>query len=108
MNTSAEVHEATHIALSTDDERAKMYILRRLSGVAWPTASVILHFCDKRPYPILDYRALWSLGIASPPAYTFEFWWAYTAFVRQLVQATGYDMRTVDRALWQFSKERQK
>jgi len=107
MNTSAQVREATQIALATEDERAKMYILRSLAGVQWPTASVILHFCDKRPYPILDYRALWSLGFAKPPAYTFEVWWAYTGFVRQLAHSTGHDMRTIDRALWQFSKTRQ-
>lgn len=107
MNTSEQVREATQIALATADEQAKMYVLRSLVGVGWPTASVILHFCDEQPYPILDYRALWSLGFARPPAYTFAFWSAYTDFVRQLAQSTGHDMRTVDRALWQFSKARQ-
>jgi hypothetical protein len=106
-NTAAEIKEATQIALATADERAKMYILRRLAGVGWPTASVILHFCDRRFYPILDYRALWSLGLARPPVYTFDFWWAYTTFVRRLARSTGLDLRTLDRALWQFSKERQ-
>jgi hypothetical protein len=107
-NTSAQIREATEIALASADERAKMYILRTLAGVSWPTASVILHFCDLRPYPILDVRALWSLGIAKPPVYTFEFWWAYTEFTRRLAAAsTGYDMRTLDRALWQYSKEKQ-
>jgi hypothetical protein len=107
-NTSARVREATQIALATEDERAKLYILRTLAGVGWPTASVILHFCDARPYPILDYRALWSLGFARPPTYTFEFWWAYTGFVRRLKQSTGHDMRTIDRALWQYSKVHQR
>jgi hypothetical protein len=107
-NTSAEVREATQIALASDDERAKMYILRSLKGVSWPTASVILHWCDSRPYPILDFRALWSLGIGKPPVYTFEFWWAYTDFTRRLAASTGYDMRTLDRALWQFSEEKQR
>jgi len=55
------VREATQTALETADERAKTYILRTLAGVEWPTASVILHFCNRQPYPILDYRALWSL-----------------------------------------------
>jgi hypothetical protein len=68
---------------------------------------VILHFCDRRRYPILDYRALWSVGVARPPAYTFEFWWAYTSFTRELARSTGQDMRTVDRALWKFSKAHQ-
>jgi hypothetical protein len=84
-----------------------MYILRSLEGVEWPTASVILHFCDRGPYPILDYRALWSLGYARPPTYTYEFWNAYTGFLRALSRDTGRDMRTVDKALWQYSKEHQ-
>jgi hypothetical protein len=106
-NAAAEIREATEIALATDDERAKTYILRRLAGVGWPTASVILHFCDRRPYPILDVRAVWSVGLDAPPAYTFEFWWAYTEFTRRLARSTRQDMRTVDRALWQFAKHHQ-
>ena len=107
-NTAARIREATEIALGTRDEAAKAYILRSLSGVEWPTALVILHFCDTRPYPILDYRALWSVGVVKPPIYTFEFWWAYTKFTRALARAAKSDMRTLDRALWQFSKARQR
>jgi hypothetical protein len=106
-NDSATIREATKIALATTDERAKMYVLRSLAGVGWPTASVILHFCDRRPYPILDYRALWSLGLRRPPVYSFAFWWAYTEFARRLARTAGLDMRSLDRALWCFSKERQ-
>ena len=106
-NSASQVREATAIALATDDERAKMYVLRSLAGVEWPTASVILHFCDGRPYPILDYRALWSLGYQKPPAYTFDFWMAYTAFTRELARSTGLSMRIVDKALWQYSKQHQ-
>lgn len=107
-NTAVKIREATSIALASVDEQAKIYILRSLAGVEWPTASVILHFCDQRPYPILDYRALWSLGFDKPPPYTFALWWAYTEFTRALAQSIGQDMRTLDRALWQFSKEHQR
>ena len=37
-----------------------------LSGVRWPTASVLLHFGHRDRYPILDYRALEALGVPSP------------------------------------------
>ena len=84
-----------------------MDLLRLLEGVEWPTASTILHFCDARPYPILDYRALWSLGFAKPPRYTMEFWLGYLAFTRELAARVGLPIRTVDKALWQYSKERQ-
>lgn len=99
---------ATHAALSSHHEDVKIGVLRLLRGVSWPTASVILHFCDRRPYPILDFRALWSLGYAKPPAYDLEFWLAYTQFTRDLARRTGLSMRSVDRALWQYSSEHQR
>lgn len=58
-------------------------------------------------YPILDYRALWSLGIDPPPAYDFPFWRAYTLACRELAAGAGVSMRDLDRALWQYSKENQ-
>ncbi len=106
-NTAQTIREATTLALGTTDERLKIGILRLLTGVEWPTASVILHFCDQRPYPILDFRALWSLGYRKPPRYTFDFWWRYTLFTRQLAEASGHSMRDLDRALWQYSKKHQ-
>jgi hypothetical protein len=107
LNSSDQIRDATQLSFGTADERAKIGILRLLDGVDWPTASVLLHFCDRQPYPVLDFRALWSLGIPSPPAYTFEFWWAYATFTRQMADSSGESMRTVDRALWQYSKEHQ-
>jgi hypothetical protein len=101
------VREVTRIALATANEELKIRVLLLLAGVSWPTASVILHFCDRGRYPILDVRALWSVGFRRPPAYTFPFWWEYTCFVRGIGDRTGLPMRTIDRALWQYSKERQ-
>lgn len=106
-NSAERVRAATGIALRTQDDQAKIGVLRLLDGVDWPTASVILHFCDPLPYPILDYRALWSLGYRQPPNYTFGFWMAYTQFTRELSRGTGHSMRVVDQALWQYSKEKQ-
>ena len=101
------VEAATRAALESRREDVKIGVLRLLRGVSWPTATVILHFCDKRPYPILDVRALWSLGYPQPPPYTLEFWLAYTKFTRELALRTGHSMRIVDRALWQYSRENQ-
>ncbi|HKI93795.1 MAG TPA: hypothetical protein VJ992_00760 [Gemmatimonadales bacterium] len=58
QNTPNEIQVATSLALDTTDERAKIGVLRLLHGVSWPTASVILHFCAREPYPILDANAL--------------------------------------------------
>jgi hypothetical protein len=71
-------------------------------------ASVLLHFGQKDPYPILDFRALWSLGLdEGPSVYNFKFWWEYVECCRDLRTKAGTTMRTLDRALWQYSKEHQ-
>ncbi len=106
-NSDAYVEEITLFAFSARDERARIEALTLLDGVSWPTASVILHLCHAEPYPIVDYRALWSVGAAVPALYNFDFWWPYVEFCRALAKRYGVDMRTLDRALWQYSKEYQ-
>ena len=106
-NDSEFVRETTRVALGTSSERLRIESLTLLEGVEWPTASVILHFAHEDPYPILDYRALWSLGVRPPPRYGFDMWQAYVAFTRATADRVGVSMRCLDRALWQFSKERQ-
>ena len=107
-NSVGFVEEVTRTALSTPEERLRIEVLTLLTGVGWPSASVLLHFAHVDPYPILDYRALWSLGIDHvPAAYDFDFWMAYTLFCRKLAAEVGVSMRQLDRALWQYSKENQ-
>ena len=106
-NAADIVEAVTRAALESRHEHVKINVLRSLRGVSWPTASVVLHFCDKRPYPVLDYRALWSLGYAESPRYTLDFWLSYSKFVRGIAERTGHSMRIFDRALWQYSSERQ-
>lgn len=55
--------------------------------------------------PILDVRALEALGVATTVPYTLPFWSRYVAVCRKIDDETGYGMRTIDRALWQWSKE---
>jgi len=107
-NSATLVEETTAAALRASDERLRIGTLTLLEGVSMPTASVLLHLAHKDPYPIIDYRALWSLGIETPPpSYSFEFWQAYTRTCRSLAKQAGVSMRLLDRALWQFSKEQQ-
>jgi hypothetical protein len=107
-NDAPYVEEVTRQALQSKNERFKIESLRLLDGVDWPTASVILHLCDEQPYPILDFRALWSLGVAAPPPYDFPFWSEYSIFTRALALKAIVSMRALDRALWQYSRERQR
>ena len=107
-NDVASVEATTRLALSTPDERIRIEAFTRLHGVAYPTASVLLHFARPDAYPIIDFRALWSLGWDTlPTSYTFAFWWEYTLACRSLAKNAGVTVRTLDRALWQFSKEHQ-
>jgi hypothetical protein len=105
-NDSGTVEEATRIALSCDAERLRIGVLRTLEGVDWATASVFLHFGHEDRYPIIDFRALESLGIPRGTVYTFDLWIAYVRCCRDLADQTRADMRTLDRALWQWSNER--
>ena len=107
-NDAALVEAVTRVALTTPHEQLRIEVLTLLRGVSWPTASVLLHFGHTDQYPIVDYRALWSLGIDEAPArYEFPFWWAYVRTCRRLAADVGVSMRILDRALWQYSKERQ-
>jgi len=99
------VEEATAVAFAARHEALRIGNLMILRGVSWPVASVLLHFGHPDRYPILDFRAIESLGVKQPSQYTFEFWWAYVQACRQLADKHGVDMRTLDRALWRWSKE---
>ncbi len=103
-NDEPFIREITAMAFKTQHEEARIEVLTLLKGVDCPTASVLLHFGHPYPYPILDFRALRSLDIPQPPVYTFSFWWSYVEICRKLAYKFNVSMRTLDRALWQFSK----
>jgi hypothetical protein len=102
------IREVTKCAFGTSNERLMIEALTLLHGVNWPTASTILHWFHRDPYPILDFRALWSVGCRVPKQYGFDFWRDYTRYCRKLADKAGVPMRTLDRALWQYSKENQR
>ena len=106
-NSEDYVREVTGFALTARDERARIEALTVLDGVLWPTASVVLHLFHADPYPILDFRALWSVSEKVPVQYTFPFWLRYVHFCRKLAEHHGVGMRVLDRALWQYSNVKQ-
>jgi hypothetical protein len=106
LNSAEAVEAATRLALDpATGERERMAALRSLSGVSWATASVLLHLADPDRWPILDVRAVQALG-ASRPGAGLGFWEAYVQAYRDVAARAGVDGRTLDRALWQWSKER--
>lgn len=101
------IEEVTRFALTSKHERARVEVLTILDGVSWPTSSVILHLFHTEQYPIVDFRALWSVGVEVPTQYTFDFWWRYVEYCRSIAMRNKVCMRTLDRALWQYSKVNQ-
>jgi hypothetical protein len=107
-NSRRDVEVVTRAALSSPDERVRIETLTVRRGVNWPTAFALLHFGHPQPYPVIDFRALWSLGITKPPPYTFEFWSSYVEYCRRQANEAGVSVRDLDRALWQYSKVNQR
>lgn len=106
-NSPEFVEEISRLALlPSTSPRLAIESLTLLSGVDWPTASVILHFCHNDPYPILDFRALWSIS-APAGKYDHSLWEDYTAYTRALADRAKVSMRTLDRALWKYSEVHQ-
>ena len=107
-NSTDFLKEVTRVALRTSDERLRIEVLTLLDGVQWPTASAILHIFHPDPYPILDFRALWSVGLDQPSVYRFRYWWTYVEYSRELSKLHSVGMRRLDQALWQYSKVNQR
>jgi hypothetical protein len=105
-NSARAVARATGRALRTTDEAGRITALLELAGVGVPTASTLLYFAFPDDYPILDVRALESLGVKARSTYSMSFWLAYLETCRALARRSGVSIRTLDKALWQHSKER--
>lgn len=105
VNTESAVTGATRSALATADEAARMTALLALEGVGVPTASTLLYCAFPERYPILDVRALESLGVKPRSQYPLSFWLGYLDACRLLARRAGVSLRTLDKALWQYSKE---
>jgi hypothetical protein len=104
-NTEAAVVDSTRRALAAVDEASRIAALLELEGVGVPTASTLLYFAFPDDYPILDIRALESLGVKPRSTYPVSFWLEYLETCRELSRHAGVSIRTLDKALWQHSKE---
>jgi thermostable 8-oxoguanine DNA glycosylase len=107
LNPATDIEQVTRLAVSATSEAVRIGVLRALQGVDWATASVFLHFGHQEPYPIIDFRALEALGVSRGSViYSLALWLAYVRRCRELARQYDIDMRRLDRALWQWSKER--
>jgi thermostable 8-oxoguanine DNA glycosylase len=105
-NEEHEVERATRAAFEAQDEAERIEALLELEGVGVPTASTLLHFAFPDDYPILDVRALESLGQRARTTYAVSYWLKYLDACRRLAQEQGVSIRVLDKALWQYSKKR--
>lgn len=111
-NSDAEIADAFRLAILAETELCALSVLTGLSGVEIPVASTILTAVNPVKYTILDFRALFSLGI-DRTAYTPSFYLSYLDVCRRLArqasEALGAEvsLRRLDHALWQYSKENQ-
>ena len=110
-NDNAFVEEVTKIAFSSyTSEKLRIEILQLLKGVGYPVASALLHFgLSSEKYPIIDFRALWSLYKMNKNKikYDFNLWNKYRTDCLNLTKKHNLSLRDLDKALWQFSKENQ-
>jgi hypothetical protein len=88
-------------------ERAALAVLTGLAGVDVPVAFAILTVVDPARFTIIDFRALWSLGVEGVAYYPVGFYLDYFAACRRIAADAGTDLRSLDRALWRYSKENQ-
>jgi len=107
-NDDQAVREVTRFSFGTPSERARIESLLVLKGVGWPVASAILHFAFPDEYPIMDFRAIRSLGWTQPQTYDFDFWKKYCNKIGSLARTHKLSIRTVEKALWMYDKVRSK
>jgi hypothetical protein len=107
-NSPEDVRDALRLATDAQSVRAALAVLTGLNGVDLPVASAILTAIFPETYTVLDFRALEALG-QKPSSYTINFYITYLGACRGLVAAHNLPgLRHLDRALWQWSKDKSK
>ncbi len=91
----------------TNDYLSFKKLTNLIPGVGDAIGSTILHFFHSKRYPIWDFRARWSIQLGINHI-TIKGWKDYVCFCRKTAEKYKVCMRTLDRALWQYSKENQK
>jgi hypothetical protein len=106
-NSPSAVAKALRFATDKrTSEKWAIETLCELKGVGIPVASAILTMVYPDRYTIIDFRALKALGIQRGAGEeTADFYLEYLQGCRSLARDYKISLRTLDRALWQWSKE---
>jgi hypothetical protein len=104
-NTDAELAKALRFAADIrTSEKPAVEILDGLRGVGVPVASAILTTIHPTKYTVIDFRALESLGVSKWDG-SVNYYLNYLRACSALAVKHKVTLRTLDRALWQWSKE---
>ncbi len=104
-NTDAEIADALSLAVVARTERAAVSVLCGLRGVNVPVASALLTVIDPDRYTVIDFRALEALGHETTDR-SVNFYLEYLRACRELAATHAISLRNLDRALWQWSRDR--
>lgn len=102
-NTAADVRDITRMAFSAP-EHLQHRVLTLLDGVQQPTATALLSVAFPDRHTIVDFRtrgALARLGEWDGAGGYLP----YLRVCRRLAENAGVDLRTLDRALWRWSRD---
>jgi hypothetical protein len=104
-NSDEEIADALWLATIAVTDRAAVAVLVGLNGVEVSVASAILTAMYPERFTIIDFRALEALGVDKWPG-TVNYYLEYLDACRALSRDNSVTLRTLDRSLWQWSKER--
>jgi hypothetical protein len=104
-NTDADIAKALRFVCELrTTEKSAVETLDRLHGVGVPMASAILTTINPEKYTVIDVRALQSLGVSKWDG-SASYYLDYLRECSSLAFMHKVSLRTLDRALWQWSKE---
>jgi hypothetical protein len=106
-NTDKEISDALKLVTTAKTDRAAIAVLTGLNGVQVPVASAILTAIDPKRFTIIDFRALQALNQKNVLV-NINYYLEYLIYCRKLARDSKVTLRTLDQALWQWSKEQSK
>lgn len=89
-------------------ERASIAVLAGYrASTSWSPPRVMTAGAPQR-YTVIDFRALWSLGINRRGYYSVTLYLGYLAVCRALAAGAGVHLRTLDQTLRPYSEANQR
>ena len=105
QNSDSEILDALRLAVAANESRSTIAVLMGLYGVNTPVASAIATAIYPERFTIFDFRALEALGTTETDR-SIPFYLDYLRFCTGLAKDWSISLRTLDRALWQWSADR--